>query len=146
MIYTVVNGKYLKGKVPFWDKNSVRMHGHSSLAEYAHLLQISSEYFRGIRDGSIDISDRKYFIIAPQSFLEIGIAGHIDIIDDLWSHKINAHDLYIDKYNAIHVIKKGRKYYFTGTDGRHRFMAAKKYRLDILVCIDNEPDKRPPPA
>ena|GEM_PF-4051134 len=132
MAYKVINGSMFRGSVPFYDKDFWPSHRHTE-KDFVDLLKMSFKYFNGISSGTVSIEDRGYFICAPQIYLDDRIAGHIDVIDD--SHIIRAAVLYVD--HGVHVIKKEDGYYFSSNDGRHRFMTAKNYALDLLVCVDN---------
>lgn len=129
MEFLVVNGNEFVGEVPFM--NHFWPHHGFTEEDFVRLLQLSEAYFKKVNSVGVDQIDHKYFIEAPQDFLDTGIANHVDHITDRES--IKAYDLYISQKVCVKHCDGGYK--FCGNDGRHRFMVAKKYGLDLLVCV-----------
>ncbi len=105
-------------------------------SEYKQLILDSQTYFEGIISGKISIDD-KYYIYAPKKYLDNGIASEIYKIEDfLIGGPVCARAIYIKK--PIKVKKINDYYIFVGSDGRHRYFVAQKYKLNLLVEVINE--------
>lgn len=131
MEYLVVNGRELVGKVPFV-RDDFWPNGEFTEQDYVKLLHMSETYFKNISQKKVSIDDKRYYIQAPQSYLDIGKANHIDFITDD-KPIINAYSVYIAESVSVRRCNGG--YEYGGINGRHRFVTAKKYGLDLLVCV-----------
>ncbi len=129
----VVDGTLLKGDVK--DSNSeyfyMKPRRHSE-EEYKQLLIDSQEYFEGIGNGSISTEDR-YFIYAPQFYLDKGIATKAAVIKEGLGNAVDAKLIYIKNPIRVRPVEDG--FVYAGYDGRHRFAVAQKYKLKLLVDV-----------
>lgn len=126
----VINGTQLKGKISDSDKPYFyETSGRKKEEEYKQLIIDSQPYFRGIINGTISLED-DYFIYAPQSYLDNGIAIGVSVVTNGVAG-VNARLLYLN--NPIKVKRQSDGFYFASSDGRHRYAVAQKYELDILV-------------
>lgn len=135
-MYKIVNGKELKGTVngsqeTYFYGGS----GRNTAEEYKQLLLDSQDYFSGIENGTIALTD-KYFIYAPENYLQHGIASSIAVIRNDQVTGVDARELY--QKQAVKVKRTEDGYVFAGADGRHRFIAAQQYNLKLLVDIEED--------
>ena len=96
-------------------------------------------YFEKIKLGFIS-EEEDYFIYAPQECINSGMitAEKVSNIRESGG-AVNGRLLYCT--NPIRVEKRRKGYYFVGTDGRHRFIVAQKYKLNLLVdVVENSSD------
>lgn len=135
-MYKIVNGKEFKGSVNNKDKYFYNTSGRKTEEEYMQLIIDSQEYFEKIRAGCISVEE-DYFIYAPQEYINVGITKAEKVSNIRESGcAVNGRILYCK--NPIRVEKRKKGYYFAGTDGRHRFIVAQKYKLNLLVDVVEE--------
>lgn len=131
----IVNGSKLKGNVIDDQEHFYGVSGRKTEEEYRQLLEDSQKYFDGIKNGSIQTTE-EYFIYAPEFYLKHGLAKEIAVIKNDSTAGINARLLYIEDPIKVKAISNG--YIFSGHDGRHRYTTAQKYKLDLLVDVEEE--------
>lgn len=138
-MYKIVNGKEFKGSVNNKDKYFYNTSRRKTEEEYKQLIIDSQEYFKKIKLGFIS-EEEDYFIYAPQECINSGMitAEKVSNIRESGG-AVNGRLLYCT--NPIRVEKRRKWYYFVGTDGRHRFIVAQKYKLNLLVdVVENSSD------
>lgn len=138
-MYKIVNGKEFKGAVNNKDKYFYNTSGRKTEDEYKQLIIDSQEYFEKIKLGFISVEE-DYFIYAPQEYINSGVitAEKVSNIRESGG-AVNGMLLYCT--NPIRVEKRRKGYYFASTDGRHRFIVAQKYKLNLLVdVVDKSPN------
>lgn len=135
-MYKIVNGKEFKGSVNNKDKYFYNTSRRKTEEEYKQLIIDSQEYFEKIKSGCISVEE-DYFIYAPQEYINVGIttAEKVSNIRE-FGCAVNGRIIYCK--NPIRVEKRSKGYYFASTDGRHRFIVAQKYKLNLLVDVVEE--------
>lgn len=114
----VINRSQLQGTVSDADQAYFFCSsGRKTEQEYLQLLLSSQYYFFALKTGKLD-SHIDYHILVHTS-------NCIDIV--------NGKLLYVDYPIRVRKTKNG--YIFCGDDGRHRYIIAQKYKLDLLVDV-----------
>lgn len=131
-MYKVVNGKQIIGRVENSDEYFFGHCGKGTEDEYRQMLEDSQEFLYKYATGEITDENRgKYYIYAPENYLEENLATEIYKISD--GSVLSANEALFS--SPVRVIKKGPFYLFSGEDGRHRYYVAKKYRYNLLVEV-----------
>lgn len=134
-MFKIVNGSMLKGTVKDADKKYFfDTNFRNSEEEYYQLLVDAQNFFEKI-DMEGTVNQEGYFIYAPKSYKELSSVKYIE--KERQSTKrcgiVDAKELFIDKVVKVKAVQDG--YVFCGDDGRHRFIIAQKYNLNLLVDI-----------
>ncbi|MCR4752031.1 MAG: hypothetical protein K5852_07020 [Eubacterium sp.] len=126
--YAVVNGSILRGLVP-GEKEPDFYYGRKSKYEYEQLLLNSQPYFRNVLSGKIPVNDPYYYIYSKR-YIDTSEYDKKAIADI----KVRSLDIWIK--NPVTVQCKRNGFIYSGTDGRHRFVAARELKCDILVYVN----------
>lgn len=132
--FVVINGSRFVRPAPGSEKPEFYLEHRKSEQDYVNFLHDSQKYFHGIENGTIDINDRRYYIRGPQEYLDYHLADHIDIIDNTYPmDPVQAWFVYTQHPVQVRPYKDG--YEYCGYDGRHRYEAARKHGMDLLVQV-----------
>lgn len=106
--------------------------GYRPKEDYRQLILDSQEYFEDVLNGRVSINDGNVFIY---EYSALPLSGDDKIIYHKTSRPphVNAKTTYIGE-NAVCVIKDKNGYRRCGSDGRHRYVAARELK-DVKLLV-----------
>lgn len=121
-VYAIVNGEELLPiSEPYGDPGFPEYFWqHKAENEYVSLLRISLPYFEDLKNGIIKLDDESYLIKVPKT-------------EDRTEH-LQPWFVHVKKSVKVRKQPNGR-FDFCGSDGRHRYEAARRNLMDILVEV-----------
>lgn len=132
-MFKIVNGSELIGSIQGADDpHFYEQPRRYTEEQYKQLLIDSQPYFDGIEDGTISLSDN-YLIYGSEEHLKRETVTGISVIVPDQLTAVSAHLIYVE--HPIQVMLADDGYVFASSDGRHRFLAAQKYNLKLLVDV-----------
>ena len=138
---TIVNGSLFED-ASFYEEDQFFYggSGRKTEADYKQLLIDSQDYFKRIKEGSLTTDD-EYFVYYPEAWRGYENGSPVGIyLDEL--KIVSAKQIYANDPIRVRPVEGG--YAFAGHDGRHRYIAAQRYGLDLMVEVLPEKDDKTP--